>query len=85
MDVFTKGLSRELAPHIRVNSIAPGVVETPFHEGITTAQTMENWRADNPMKRNGQALEIAHAIRFCIENTFLNGARIEVDGGKKGV
>ncbi len=85
VDVFTKGISKELAPNIRVNSICPGVVITPFHDGRTTPEMIENWAQSNPMQKNGTPKEIALALRFCIENTFLNGSSIEVDGGKKGV
>jgi len=85
LDVFTKSISRDIAPRIRANSIAPGIVETPFHDGITNEQTLKAWSIENPLRRNGEPKEIAHAVRFCIENTFLNGTRIEVDGGKKGI
>lgn len=85
VDVFTKGLSKELAPQIRVNSVAPGVVITPFHDGRTTSDTIEGWAKSNPMKKNGTPKDIANAVRFCIENKFLNGSSIEIDGGKKGL
>jgi len=36
IDSFTRGFAKELAPDIRVNAIAPGVIETPFHEKVSS-------------------------------------------------
>ncbi|MFC1236436.1 SDR family NAD(P)-dependent oxidoreductase [Vibrio sp. F74] len=81
VDTFTRGAARELAPKIRVNSVSPGVIETPFHEKMSTKQQVLDWRENNPLKRNGTADDVASAIRFCIENTFVNGESIDVNGG----
>lgn len=81
VDTFTRGAARELAPKIRVNSVSPGVIETPFHEKMSTKQQVLDWRENNPLKRNGTADDVACAIRFCIENTFVNGESIDVNGG----
>ena len=81
VDTFTKGAARELAPKIRVNSVSPGVIETPFHEKMSTNQQVLDWRENNPLKRNGTANDVASAIQFCIENTFVNGESIDVNGG----
>ncbi len=56
--VFTRTLSRELAPTVRANCIMPGVVETRHHERFTTAEKMEDYRrqttagAQQPPGRN---------------------------------
>ncbi|MBD1567414.1 SDR family NAD(P)-dependent oxidoreductase [Vibrio sp. S12_S33] len=81
VDTFTKGAARELAPDIRVNSVSPGVIETPFHDKMSTKQQVLDWRDNNPLKRNGTAHDVALAIKFCIENTFVNGESIDVNGG----
>lgn len=81
VDTFTKGAARELAPDIRVNSVSPGVIETPFHDKMSTKQQVLDWRNNNPLKRNGTAHDVALAIKFCIENTFVNGESIDVNGG----
>lgn len=81
VDVFTRGLSRELAPNIRVNTISPGVIDTPFHHKVSTQKQMELWAENNPLKRNGEPKHIAQVIKMCIENDFLNGENIDVNGG----
>lgn len=81
VDVVTRGFARELAPDIRVNSITPGVIDTPFHHKVSTPQQMEAWAAGNPLKRNGGPEHIAQAIRLLIEDDFINGESIDVNGG----
>jgi len=81
VDVFTRGLCRELAPHIRANSVAPGVIDTPFHKKVSTPAQMEAWAAGNPLKKNGEPRSIALAIKMLIENNFINGESIDVNGG----
>ncbi len=81
VDVFTRGLARELAPAIRVNAVAPGFIRTPFHDKASTPQIMETSRQNTPLKRLGEAEQVAETIRFLIENDFLTGETIDVNGG----
>ena len=81
VDSFTRGIARELAPRIRVNAIAPGVILTPFHDKVTSADQLETFRSNNPLQRNGQAIHIARAVEFIIANDFLNGETIDINGG----
>ena len=81
VDTFTRGAARELAPRIRVNAVAPGVIETPFHDKVTSPERMKQFKEETPLKRLGQAAHIAHAVRFIIENDFLDGETIDVNGG----
>jgi 3-oxoacyl-[acyl-carrier protein] reductase len=81
VDSLTRGLARELAPGIRVNAVAPGVIETPFHEKVSTPERMKAFAEATPLKRNGQAKHISGVIRLLIENSFLTGETIDVNGG----
>ncbi|SDR48746.1 SDR family oxidoreductase [Pseudovibrio sp. Tun.PSC04-5.I4] len=81
VDTFTRGLSKELAPDIRVNSVAPGVIDTPFHEKVSTPDQMDAWAANTPLKRNGQPANIVSAIKLLVENDFITGESIDVNGG----
>ncbi len=79
--VFTKGAAKELAPKIRVNAVAPGVILTPFHDKVTTAEQLKLWQENTPLKRHGQAIHIATAVKFLIENDFITGETIDINGG----
>jgi 3-oxoacyl-[acyl-carrier protein] reductase len=81
IDVFTRGAAKELAPKIRVNAVAPGVILTPFHDKVSTAEQMEMWRENTPLKRHGEAAHIARAMKFLIENDFMTGETIDINGG----
>jgi 3-oxoacyl-[acyl-carrier protein] reductase len=81
IDAYTRGLAKELAPKIRVNAVAPGVIDTPFHEKVSNPEMMKNWAEACPLKKNGNPYDIAHAIKFLIENSFIHGETIDVNGG----
>jgi 3-oxoacyl-[acyl-carrier protein] reductase len=81
IDSFTRGMAKELAPDIRVNAVAPGVIETPFHEKVSTPEQMEKFRENTPLQVNGQSIHIAMAIKLLIENEFMTGETIDVNGG----
>ncbi|HKJ69333.1 MAG TPA: SDR family oxidoreductase [bacterium] len=81
LDSFTRGFAKELAPDIRVNAVAPGVIETPFHEKFSDTERMKAFAESTPLKRNGQAHHIARAIKFLIENDFTTGETVDVNGG----
>lgn len=72
-----------VAQGIRVNSVCPGVINTP----LVPEEEKENYRKLHPMHRIGEDFEIASIITFlCSENArFITGAAIPVDGGYTGV
>ncbi|MEJ2167689.1 MAG: SDR family NAD(P)-dependent oxidoreductase [Desulfobacterales bacterium] len=81
VDSFTRGLAKELAPGIRVNAVAPGVIITPFHDNVSSPEQMEAWRKACPLQKNGDPIHVAQAIKFIMENNFLHGETIDVNGG----
>jgi 3-oxoacyl-[acyl-carrier protein] reductase len=81
IDALTVTWSQELAPYgIRVVAIAPGFVETPMTENIPPL-FLDRIKQETPLKRFGTLEEFAHTIRYVIENDYLNGKTLELDGG----
>lgn len=81
---FTKALAKELAPHgVRVNSVAPGVIDTPFHQVFSTPEMIRNFVAAIPLGRPGTPIECAKVIAFLASDaaSYLVGETIEVNGG----
>lgn len=79
---FTKALSREVARmNIRVNSVAPGYIETPMTEEIKKKNP--RLTKEIPMQRFGTPLEIAKAVRFLLsdDSSYITGTTLTVDGG----
>jgi 3-oxoacyl-[acyl-carrier protein] reductase len=82
---MTKSLAKELAPYgVRVNAIAPGVIDTPFHEVFTTPDMMRALVSTIPLGRIGTPLECAKVIAFLASDaaSFIVGETIEVNGGQ---
>lgn len=84
LQVMTRTLAKELAPHVRTNAIMPGVIETRHHEVFTTPERMEQYRRETPLGRNGQADEVASTVLFLVSDAarFINGALIDINGGR---
>ncbi|MDA0832501.1 MAG: SDR family NAD(P)-dependent oxidoreductase [Planctomycetota bacterium] len=84
LQVMTRTLARELAPHVRTNSIMPGVIETQHHEQFSSPERMQQYRNETPLGRNGQADEVADAVLFLASDAsrFVNGAVIDINGGR---
>ncbi|MBP3914720.1 MULTISPECIES: SDR family oxidoreductase [unclassified Clostridium] len=83
LNLFTKSLSKEVAPFgIRVNSIAPGVINTEMNNFLSEEE--KNQLVDEiPMNRFGDVSEIAKAVIFLCKDDckYLTGQIIRVDGG----
>ncbi|MGZ8153617.1 MAG: SDR family NAD(P)-dependent oxidoreductase [Methylovulum sp.] len=82
--VFTHTLAKELAPHVRTNSVMPGTVETQHHEIHSTEEMMENYRKQTPLGRNTFAEEVASSVLFLASDmsSHINGALIDISGGR---
>lgn len=81
LDSFTRGIAKELAPTIRVNAVSPGVILTPFHDKVSTPEQLEAWREGNPLQKHGDPNHIAETIRFLVNNDFINGETVDINGG----
>jgi NAD(P)-dependent dehydrogenase (short-subunit alcohol dehydrogenase family) len=80
---MTRALALDLAPEVRVNAIAPGFVETEKLLAISDAEAViEMLGRMTAVGRIAQGAEIAHAVVFALENEFLTGATINIDGGR---
>jgi NAD(P)-dependent dehydrogenase (short-subunit alcohol dehydrogenase family) len=75
----TKLLSVTLAPEIRVNAVAPGLVDTPLTETWEAARTL--WRERSPMRRAATPADIAQCVIALIDSDYLTGEVLLADGG----
>jgi 3-oxoacyl-[acyl-carrier protein] reductase len=82
----TRGLAKELVgDRIRVNAVAPGVIQTPFHDRYSTPQMLEGFKSTIPMARIGTPEECVGAFLFLASETlsgYVTGQIIEVNGGQ---
>lgn len=75
----TKLLAAALGPEVRVNAVAPGLVDTAMTADWTAAQ--ELWKTSSPMRRAAQPSDVADLIASILGNTYLTGEVILLDGG----
>lgn len=76
---MTRLLAVSLGPDIRVNAVAPGLVDTPLTAEWTEAQ--ELWRTRAPMRRAASPADIAKAVELLVESDYLTGEILLSDGG----
>lgn len=82
---FTRGLARELAEYnITVNCLAPGVIDTPFHEKFTSDSRFNELMDEIPLKRAGLSEEVAYAILFLASDKadYITGQVLPINGGQ---
>lgn len=80
MDVFTRGLANELAPEVRVNAIAPGVIKTRFYDNVAP-EVLVSLEDKTPLKKLGAPDDMAKTVRYLVETTYLTGVTIDLNGG----
>ena len=79
---FARSLARELAEQrIRVNCVSPGIIRTPFHDSLTAEQVANNIENRIPLHREGKPEDVAALIVTLIENDFITGENVVIDGG----
>ncbi|MBJ2208711.1 SDR family oxidoreductase [Pseudomonas carnis] len=82
-EALGKQLAKELAPR-RVNVINPGVIDTPAYAGLGQEQRLAMFAKAGqglPVGRVGQAEEVASGYVLAMENGFMTGAVVDIDGG----
>lgn len=81
IDGMTKALAKELGPsNIRVNSIAPGCINTDMNKNLTQEE-MEEIKQIIPIRRIGEGIDIARCVKWLIEDEYTTGQVIKIDGG----
>jgi NAD(P)-dependent dehydrogenase (short-subunit alcohol dehydrogenase family) len=85
IDAFTIGLSKEVAGEgIRVNAVAPGLIETDIHASGGQPDRLERLRSAVPMGRPGSASEVADAILYLLSEqaSYVTGTILRISGGR---
>ena len=83
LESLTRALALELAP-VRVNCVSPGIVDTPIRAAMPEAarqEMLDKVAASLPVKRVGLAEDIARQIVAFMENGFMTGSIVYLDGG----
>lgn len=81
IDGLTKSLAKELGPsNIRVNSIAPGDIDTDMNCSLTK-ETLDIIKQDIPLGRIGKPIDISKCVEWLIEDEYTTGQIISVNGG----
>ena len=82
VEAFVRAITQELSP-IRINLVSPGIIDTPMNplKGKARKDFYKVATKDNIIKRAGTSKEVANAIIFAIENDFITGTTIDIDGG----
>lgn len=86
VSTITRTMAKELVKdRIRVNAVAPGVIDTPFHEGHSSPEILKSFSNAIPMGRLGTAQECAGAFLFLASeaaSSYITGQIVEVNGGQ---
>ena len=85
IDTFTIGLAREVAKEgIRVNAVAPGLVETGIHAANGEPGRLDRLKPTIPLGRPGKPEEIAEAVVWLLSSasSYVTGSILEVGGGR---
>ena len=82
VEAFARGIAPEILPK-RINIVSPGIIDTPMSplEGTARDEYYKKATSDNLSPRAGTPDEVAKGIIFAIENEFITGTTIDVDGG----
>ena len=82
VEAFARGIAPEITPK-RINVVSPGIIDTPMSplQGKEREDYYKNTTNNNLIPRAGTPDEVATGIIFAIENEFITGTTIDIDGG----
>lgn len=81
IDGITKSLAKELGPsNIRVNSIAPGWINTDMNSKYSKQEAIE-FSNETPLGKIGEGIDIARCVKWLVEDEFTTGQVISINGG----
>ena len=81
VDAMTKSLAKELGlSNIRVNSIAPGIIDTDMNKYLTQ-QELKEIKEEIPLGKIGKTIDIAKCVKWLIEDEYTTGQIIRINGG----
>lgn len=80
---MTRGMAKELAPKIRVNSMCPGMIDTGFHDTFTKPEVRKMVAGNTPLKREGTSEDVANLAVYLAsdEAAFITGVNFDINGG----
>ena len=82
VNAMTVTWSKELGRWgIRCNAVAPGFIQTPSTQNALSETALKHVQSNTPLRRLGRAEEVAQAVAAVIENVFVNGLVMNVNGG----
>jgi len=77
----TLALAKDLAPHVRVNGVAPGAILWPSDD-YTTLSKKEEIISKIPLRKTGTSEDVARAVGFLVKAEYVTGHVITIDGGR---
>lgn len=82
VESLVRSVAMEIPPR-RINVVSPGIIDTPMiaAQGEARAKMLAGATRNNLIPRAGTPDEVAQAILFCIQNDFVTGTTVDVDGG----
>jgi NAD(P)-dependent dehydrogenase (short-subunit alcohol dehydrogenase family) len=82
MLLWSQMMAVELAPKIRVNTILPGSIDTPMADELLGESGKKQMAASIPLKRLGSVDEVASVVLELVNNPYLSGTEVRVDGAR---
>lgn len=82
LNLQTLTLAKAFAPDIRVNAVAPGAIAWPEGDNTLSAEIRQKIVESTPLKRHGSPQDIAEAVLWLAQQTFITGQILSVDGGR---